>query len=185
MDDRYFRESDKKKKYGQWGKTQHQWFQRQLKGSKTPLWLANGGQFFVKAKFIPLKNGFKKQINESFIDDQASHFKELIKDIKEATQPVVFLSGDSHHSEINPIKEEKIGYKTYEITSSPVHSFIYRNKGKKEPPQEPSPIVKTKEHNYIVIDSQALGKTMDFEVFSLGVKQKEPFFDKKLKVLKK
>ena len=186
MDDRYFRESNKKKKYGQWGEVQHQWFQQQLKDSKTPVWLANGGQFFVKAKFIPLKNGFKKQINESFTDDQASHFKNLIKDIKEISRPVVFLSGDSHHSEINPIEKEILGYKTYEITSSPIHSFIYRNKkGQKDLPQTPSPIVKIKEHNYIVIDSQISEKNMDFEVFSLGVKQKKPFFQRKLKVSKK
>ena len=185
MDNRYFRESDKKKKYGQWGSLQHQWFQQQLKKSKTPLWLGNGGQFFIKARFVPLKNGSKKQINESFIDDQSSHFKSLVKDIKETPQPVVFLSGDSHHSEINSIEKEVLGYQTYEITSSPIHSFIYRNKTTKQPSQNPGQIAKVKEHNYIIIDSQVSGKTMNFEVFSMGVKQKKPFFGKKLKVSQK
>ncbi len=202
MDNRYFRESGKKKMYGQWGKVQHEWFREQLKKTKTPLWLGNGGQFFKKAKFIQLKNGFKKQINESFVDDQSTHFENLIMDIKKASRPVVFLSGDSHYSEITSIGKEVLGYETYEITSSPVHSFIYRNNTNsnranngtndnktnsntiKQTSHRPDPgqVAQIREHNYVVIDSRVMEKQISFKVFSMGVKQEKPFFRKTLKV---
>ena len=110
------------------------------------------------------------------------HFKNLIKDLKKAFQPVIFLSGDSHHSEINLIEKDILGYETYEITSSPVHSFIYRNNKETLIRENPGQLIKIKEHNYIVIDSRVSKKSVNFEVFSMGVKQKKPFFKKTLKV---
>ena len=188
MDNRYFRESNKNKKYGQWGKVQHKWFQQQLKDSKTPIWLGNGGQFFTKAQFTTLKNGFKKQINESFPDDHPIHFNMLVEDIRKTQQPVVFLSGDRHASEINHIEKSVLGYKSYEITSSPLHSFIYpttKNSSKKKAPwRNPKSLVHVREHNYVLIDSQSSKKNLKFQALSMGVIQKEPFFKKNLEVKK-
>lgn len=185
MDNRYFREPDSKKSFGQWGKTQHQWFKSQLKDSKKPVWIANGGQFFTKATFIKRKDGSKKQLNETFVYDHPKHFKTLIEDIKTSQTPVMFLSGDIHYSEITTIEKEMLGYQTYEITSSPIHSYIFRSKkGPESWLDNPRRLISTKEHNYVVVDSMVNEKGVSLNVESYGVKQAEPYFSQKLNVTK-
>lgn len=183
MDNRYFREPDPQNPYGHWGEKQHQWFREQLKEAKTPVYLANGGQFFTKATLVQQKKGKAKQINESFIDDHPKHFRGLIQDIKASPQPVVFLSGDIHYSEIAAIEKNFLGYKTYEITSSPIHSFIYRSPdGTESWLDNPRRIVSIKEHNFLLVDSRPKVKSIDIEVKSFGVKQDKPYFEKSLQV---
>lgn len=185
MDDRYFREPSSANPYGQWGKQQHQWFANQLKTATTPVWIANGGQFFTNATFVKKEDGTQKQINETFIKDHPAHFNQLLTDIKQAAYPVLFLSGDIHYSEIAEIEKPMLGYTTYEITSSPVHSYIYRDeKGQDTFLDNPRRIVAAKEYNYLVVDSSANGKNLKINVSSFGLKQSEPYFDKKLEVVR-
>ncbi len=179
MDDRYYRNPDAQSKYGQWGEAQHQWFRKQIKTATGPIWLANGGQFFTKATTITQDNGKKKQINETFVDDHPRHFKTLMNDIKQAKHPVVFLSGDIHYSEVVGIEPELLGYQTYEFTSSPLHSYIFRSKAG-EPESwldNPRRLISVKEHNYLLIDSEASSQGLSVRARSFGVKQKKPYFD--------
>ena len=183
MDNRYFREPDPNNPYGHWGEKQHKWFQEQLRGAKTPVFLANGGQFFTKATLVQEKKGKAKQINESFIDDHPKHFRGLIQDIKASPQPVVFLSGDIHYSEIANIEKNFLGYETYEITSSPLHSFIYRAPdGQESWLDNPRRIVSIKEHNFLLVNSRPQENSIDLDVKSYGVKQDKPYFEKTLRV---
>lgn len=185
MDNRYFREPDSKKSFGQWGKAQHQWFKKQLTKSQKPVWLANGGQFFTEATFRKRKDGSKKQLNETFSYDHPDHFKRLLADIKSAQEPVMFLSGDIHYSEISKIEQDILGYETFEITSSPVHSYIFRpKKGPEKWLKNPRRLVSVKEHNYVVIDSSIDKKQINLKVESFGVKQGPAYFSKSLTVNK-
>ncbi len=185
MDDRYYREPNGQAAYGQWGKKQHQWLEAKLKQSQKPVWLANGGQFFTKATVITREDGSKKQVNETFIDDHPKHFKNLMSDLKKASSPVVFLSGDIHYSEIVGIEKEMLGYQTYEVTSSPLHSYIFRSSGEQETwLDNPRRIVSTKEHNYLLVDSDVSKDGLNFNVRSYGVKQNQPYFEKTLTVKK-
>lgn len=185
MDNRYFREPSKKNPYGQWGKKQHAWFQKQLAESPEPIWLANGGQFFTKATYVTKKNGDKKQINETFVADHPKHFQKLLSEIKMAKQPVVFLSGDIHYSEVARVEKELLGYETYEITSSPVHSFIFRSKkGPEKWLDNPRRMVSVKEHNYLLIDSEVDKGKMNIKVQSFGIKQQGPYFQQQLNVVR-
>ena len=182
MDNRYFRDPSKTAPFGQWGKAQHQWFEKEIKEAKGPIWLANGGQFFTKATVVTRDDGSKKQLNETFIADHPEHFQKLLKDLKNVQPPVVFLSGDIHYSEIAKIEKDLLGYETFEITSSPIHSFIFRSDSDKESwLDNPRRIVSTKEHNYLVVDS-SLGEDLNIKVISKGVKKSSPYFSKKLVV---
>jgi alkaline phosphatase D len=183
MDDRYYREVDAKSPFGEWGKDQHKWFFKQIDQGQKPIWLANGGQFFTRATFAKSSHGKEKQINESFIDDYPTHFKMLLEDIKKVKSPILFLSGDIHYSEISQIDPNILGYKTYEISSSPIHSFIYREEiGPEKLLNNPNRILSVKEHNYMVIDSKALNGELEINIESYGVKQTKPYFEKKLKL---
>ncbi len=185
MDNRYFRDPVNTAPFGQWGKEQHQWFERQISESKSPIWLANGGQFFAKATVVERDNGTKKQVNESFVDDHPKHFKKLLQGLKGLKQPAIFLSGDIHYSEIAKIEKELLGYETYEITSSPIHSFIFRNNdGSESWLNNPRRIVSVKEHNYLVVDFEFNNK-IEINVKSFGVKQESPYFEQDLVVDKK
>ncbi len=185
MDSRYYREFNGNAAFGQWGKKQHQWLQKQLQDSDRPIWLANGVQFFTKATKVAQKDGSKKQINETFIDDHPVHFRTLMNDLKKSKSPVVFLSGDIHYSEIVGIEKEMLGYQTYEVTSSPLHSYIFRSEGKEESwLDNPRRLVSVKEHNYLLVESEVEDKELKFDVRSYGVKQSTPYFQKQLKVKK-
>lgn len=185
MDDRYYREPQgSNKNYAHWGKKQHQWFKNQILTATTPIWLANGDQFFTKATVVPQKNGSKKQVNETFVDDHPNHFKLLLQDLKKAKFPVVFLSGDIHYSEIASIEKPLLGYPTFEITSSPIHSYIFRSpKGTPETwLNNPRRLVSRKDHNYLVIQSKASPHSLNLDIKSYGVKQAQPYFQKHLKI---
>ena len=184
MDNRYNREPSKKAAFGQWGKAQHQWFKKQISQSQGPIWLANGGQFFTKATVITKKNGKKKQINETFVDDHPEHFKTLLSDLKTVKQPALFLSGDIHYSEIVGIEKEVLGYQTYEITSSPIHSYIFRSKkGPESWLDNPRRILSVKEHNYVVVESK-IDNGVKINAKSFGVGKSAPLFNKDLMVTK-
>ncbi len=183
MDNRYYREATPDHPLGQWGEKQNQWFKKQIQTSKDPIWLANGGQFFTKATFVPLDAKNKKQINESYIDDFPTYFKKLIENIKTTKAPVVFLSGDVHYSEISLIEPEVVGYKTYEITSSPLHSYIYRSPdGKESWLENPRRMLAAKDHNFLLIESTSKNQTLDLKIQSLGIKSSSPLFHTNLKV---
>jgi phosphodiesterase/alkaline phosphatase D-like protein len=186
MDDRYYREPNGPAKYGHWGKKQHQWLEKQIQTARGPIWLANGDQFFTKATVITRKDGSKKQVNETFVDDHPKHFEVLMQDLRKASQPVVFLSGDIHYSELVGIEKEVLGYPTYEVTSSPIHSYIFRStEGPETWLDNPRRLISIKEHNYLLIDSQVNNDVLEFKVHSYGVKQDKPYFEKSLQVQKK
>ena len=185
MDDRYYKDPKSSADYGQWGQRQHQWLNGQLKSDDGPIWLANGVQFFTKATVVTKKDGKKKQVNETFIDDYPNHFKTLMQDLQKATNPVVFLSGDIHYSEIVGIEKEVLGYPTFEVTSSPLHSYIFRSKGKEESwLDNPRRVISVKEHNYLLVESKVDQGELSFNVKSYGIKQSEPYFEKDLAVKK-
>ena len=182
LDNRYFRNSrGSKNTYAHWGKTQHKWLIDNLNKNDEPAWLINGGQFFAPPVLVDGRDGKKRQINETFMGDHPIHFKTLIRDLKKVTAPVIFSSGDIHFSELLEIEADKIGYKTYEITSSPLHSYIFRNKpGQPELWDNPRRIAGAKDHNYILVDSQLSSKGWVNKVRSFGIKREQPLFAKEL-----
>lgn len=71
-----------------------------------------GSQFFGKY--------LKK---DSFEGNFARNFEGLLNSIRKMNSRFSFISGDVHFSEVMRIEKEVLGYETFEITSSSIHSF--------------------------------------------------------------
>lgn len=174
MDDRSFRQPNKNQKkkelYGHWGEKQHQWLISALTSSPTPAWIFNGNQLF---------NGKALDFKETFEGNHATHFTKLIEDLKHISTPVVFSSGDIHFSEIMRIPQERLGYDTYEITSSSMHS--YRGSGWENPLRLPG--ASTLEYNFLVITSKPEPAGFNLNVKSVGLEEKS-YFEQSLKIKK-
>lgn len=126
MDNRFFRTANvndkrnrlrlSKVKYEtHWGKKQERWLFSQLQNSNTPSWLIDGGQFF--GAYLPW---------ESYEASHPNNFKKVfIKNIQKSKAAVAFISGDRHFFEFIKIPKQELGFTSYEITSSGIHTRLY------------------------------------------------------------
>ena len=125
LDNRTFREKNSKKEptaHSHLGKSQRKWLLGQLQKNPIPSWLILGGQFF--GGIYPWES-YEKNHPKSFIS-----FKE---DLKNIHQPLGFVSGDRHFSEVMKVYKKDIGQDTFEFTSSPFHTFLYGSPWDKYP----------------------------------------------------
>ncbi|MEK7358512.1 MAG: hypothetical protein AAB250_18855, partial [Bdellovibrionota bacterium] len=172
MDDRTFRQPNKNQQagetFGHWGQAQHEWLIERLRSDRSPAWIINGNQLF---------NGVSLTFKEAFEQNHAPEFVALIDQLKTIEAPVVFSSGDVHLSEIMRIPKERIGYETFEITSSSMHSFV--GSGWENPMRLSGAY--TREFNFVVVRSQASAGKLDLDVQSLGLAP-APYFSQRLSV---
>lgn len=153
MDGRYFRDTANTGGM-MWGSEQQELFLDMLAQNDRPSWIFNGSQFFGNYK-----------MEESF---QSNYFKNLIdvtRKISKVAAPVVFGSGDVHFSEVMSIEPRVLGYKTYELTSSCIHSFnlpatwIYGN-----PRRETG----TWKQNFMIVRSTVLDGGLKISSYATG-----------------
>lgn len=118
LDNRYFRSPNISPDAGSFhgedqshfGAETEKWLYHHLKNEKQPTYLLSGDQFFSGShKF------------ESYESNHPQSFKDFLKELKQVKVPIVFISGDRHILEIQNIEKQKIGYGTFEFTSSPMH----------------------------------------------------------------
>lgn len=154
MDDRYFRDEPGLSKGLHWGRDQQDHFLERLGENNKPSWIFNGSQFF---------GYYFKQ--ESLLKDYSANLKDILKKISRVSAPVVFGSGDVHFSEILELEPQVLGYKTFEFTSSSMHSLtlplgqIMRNDRRVE---------YSWHHNYLIINATATEKGLKTLTESYG-----------------
>ncbi len=169
MDDRSFRDAEGTNG-AYWGGTQINWLNSNLAGSKAPTWLMNGGQFF---------GGYLGK--DSYEGDYLREFQSVLKTLKEVEAPVMFMSGDVHFSEAMKIEKAILGYDTFELTSSSIHSattpFIDKRR------TNPRRVDSTWHHNFMVIDTASNGTQMNFRARACGAKL-QAYFDVKGSLLR-
>lgn len=174
LDDRYFRQPNKDQKvaekYAQWGEKQHNWVMNTLNSESSPAWLFNGNQFF---------SGVDLSYKESVQSNSPVHFQKILNDLKTVKAPVVMASGDIHFSEVMRIPSDKLGYETYEFTSSSMHS--YTGSGWDNPLRVPGAF--SKEFNFMLINSTSRDGGLDIDVESWGLAEK-PYFKNSFRVRK-
>lgn len=114
LDGRSFRQKpDSNYQYAMLGKEQEHWLYQLIKTTATDsIFLINGSQWFSDTG-----------VGESFNHDHHVNFLYLLNNLKSLGKKVVFISGDVHFSEILKVPENLLGYQTYEITSSAMHSL--------------------------------------------------------------
>jgi len=160
MDDRTFRQPDKDQKvkdpYGHWGQQQHAWLMKSLRSAPTPSWIFNGDQMF---------NGKSLGFKEDFEEDHSLHFTKFIDELKTVPAPIVFSSGDVHLTEIMRIPKERLGYETFEVTSSAMHSYL--GDGWDNPLRIPESYVR--EFNFVMIKSTPTANGFKLNTQSWGI----------------
>ncbi len=179
LDNRSFRSSPENQIQSHFGELQEKWLTRQLQKHKKPSWLISGGQFF--GGVYPW---------ESYERNHPQAFVKFKNRLKRFSQPLLFLSGDRHFSEIMRVFKTDIAQETFEITTSPLHSFLYPNHWKTYP--NPRQIVgKASMINYTVlkprvefIRKEDLGGNIKVQVTVYGV-GKKILFQENLTILGK
>lgn len=116
LDDRTFRDANDQKDGYHFGYQQSQWLFDSIKkfSNTNGVWLISGDQFF--GAYHPY---------ESFEGNHPERFNYFLNTLKEIGKKVVFISGDRHLVELMQIESEALGYTSYELTSSGIHSTIY------------------------------------------------------------
>jgi hypothetical protein len=141
---------------------------KNLTQSATPAWVINGNQMF-SGKGLGMK--------EAFEENHPRHFVKFINDLKDIKAPVIFGSGDVHFSEIMRVPRERIGYETYELSSSSMHSYV--GDGWDNPMRLPGAV--SLEFNFMLIRSHVEDGALDVDVQSVGLAP-TPYFEQHLKV---
>lgn len=157
-DDRSFRlEKGFKDRYAHWGKEQEVWILDLVKQNSGPTFLFNGSQVFPQMYF-----------KDSMSGDHPVQFNAVINELKNFSSKVIFASGDVHFSEISQIEKEVLGYPTFELTSSSIHSPCAPGVLHLIP--NPRRIVGASDRNYLIVKSTADGYGCKFTVTSHGSK---------------
>lgn len=165
MDNRSFREG---KTFGKthWGSAQEKWLFNSLENNKSPAWLMNGSQFF---------GGYR--MGWSYEGNHATSFKKMLARLKKIKAPVLFASGDVHYSEVMRVEKDHLGYESFEITSSSMHSNAKApKKGNKRR------ITSTGAYNFVIANTEVLESGLGLELKSIGSGSKTLFHIPSLKI---
>lgn len=153
MDDRYFR--DEALSGGMmWGSDQQEHTLELLDSDPRPAWFLNGSQFF--SSYLG---------NESFQKGFLPNLSDLTRKLRRTEAPVVFASGDVHFSEVLRIEPELLGYRTYEFTSSSIHSMNYPVSWYLKNPRRQN---HTWKHNFMIIRSEVQNHGLKTECYTVG-----------------
>ncbi|MEM7647480.1 MAG: alkaline phosphatase D family protein, partial [Pseudomonadota bacterium] len=164
LDNRSFRTRSGVRSESHFGEEQTQWLISHMKKQKGVQWLIGGGQFF---------GGYHRF--ESFQKNHPNDFKKFLQKLKALNKNVIFVSGDRHMSEVMKIPKDIFGRKSFEITSSPIHSKVYPGAIKKFPnPYQISGVDGV--WNYVLLTPQVREKQKQFEVQSVG-RQGQVYFE--------
>ena len=117
---------------------------------------------------------------EGFEENAPVEFASLTSKLSASKAPVVFGSGDVHLGEIMQIPAARLGYETFELTSSCMHSYT-SSTGWENPMRMPGAF--TIEFNFMVVSSRLVkdGGGLDIDVQCLGLAP-QPYFTKSLSV---
>lgn len=154
------------------GRENEQWLYKQMRSHSVPTFLIEGDQFF---------GGYHNY--ESYEGNHPNSFKTFLSKLKTFSQPVLFVSGDRHHTEIIKPPLSALGYQTYELTSSAIHSTRYANSFIKSP--SPNKLVGVAgEYNYMTVDLKKVEKkSITILVESFGLNNKK-FYSQTLNIKK-
>lgn len=148
----------KKSSETHFGSEQEQWLWQQLKKIQGPVFLISGNQWF--GAYHPF---------ESYEGNHPKSFKKFMADLAKTGARAVFIGGDRHNFELSRIEKSLLGYETYELISSPLHSNVYpSNWGDFPNPRQIAGAAQV--FNYSIVDSVVTGEALKFKVetYKLG-----------------
>ncbi len=154
MDDRTWRNKPGGGRH--WGDEQEAWLYSYIKANQNTSWLMNGSQFF----------GEYRKLSESFERDQPQDFKRVLGELAKLPAKVLFVSGDIHMSEVMRIEKEILGYESYELTSSSIHSFSFP--GNELLGKATRRITYANWLNFFIVDLSREGAVTELDLTSVG-----------------
>lgn len=146
LDDRSFRSAKNAKPETHFGKEQEDWILKTISKNKGVFWLISGDQFF---------GGYHHF--ESYEGNHPESFKKFIDSLSLKKKIVVFVSGDRHIAELMKIPKKKLGYTTYELTSSALHAKVFPD-SLKSIPNSLAVFNKDGEHNFLILTPREASK---------------------------
>lgn len=162
LDGRSFRDGPEDKNGHHLGDDQMKWVLKNADGGY-PNWLIMGDQFFGAYHRF-----------ESWERYHPKTLKQFLAGLRKLQAPSLFVSGDRHLSELMALEPKLIGYPSYEVTSSAIHSKVYPGSFEREPnPRQLEGIDGT--YNYIVVDSTRTDNGLLINFFAKGLGQKVIF----------
>lgn len=135
------------------GPAQDSWLDSTLQ--KRATWLLNGTMFFGAYGDF-----------ESFEGDFPVRFQELLDRVKAKGSLAAFISGDVHFSELMDIEAAKLGYATYELVSSSIHSITFPSHHDRF--QNPRRRVADSPHNFLIYEGGFSDDVMEGTVTCWG-----------------
>lgn len=146
LDDRSFRSAKGTKPETHFGKDQEEWIYKIIGKQKGVFWLISGDQFF---------GGYHHF--ESYEGDHPESFKKFVDKLALKKKIIVFVSGDRHIAELMKIPQKKLGYTTYELTSSALHAKVFPG-SLQSIPNSMAVFNKDGEHNFLIITPREASK---------------------------
>ncbi len=169
LDGRSFRETGHSpKRYAHWGEEQEKWALDLIDQHQGFVWIMTGTQIFPSMIF-----------KESVSKHHANNLNGFIDELRNRGTRAGFVSGDVHFSEISEIEDDFLGYRTYEFTSSSIHSTTFPGVPGIIPNKRR--IVSTGKRNYLLLNSEYDGSTMNIQVVSHS-EQNRTNFERELKI---
>ena len=96
---------------GFFGEDQINWMLQGVANNPNPTWILNGSPIFGR-----LEKTASYEVNAP------AELELFLKKVRSTGAPVIFGAGDLHYSEVSEIPKEYLGYKTFELVSSCMHS---------------------------------------------------------------
>lgn len=142
LDGRSFRQNPGSNlEHSMFGKDQEYWCYQMIQRHPGTTMLINGSQWFPNSG-----------VGESFNHDHNINFIKFLQNLKTLKKKIIFGSGDVHFSEIIKIPDHILGFQTYEITSSSMHSQNII--GAPQYFNSENSILSTWKHNYKLLEFQ-------------------------------
>jgi len=158
LDGRTFRDEPGRAGSKLLGSEQEEWLLEGVRG--VPTWLMSGSQFY---------GGYTGR--DSYEGPFSADFKELIAKLSVTPGLYCFASGDVHFSEVMDIEPAQLGYSTFELVSSSIHSYTFpghenrfRNRRRR---------AATSAHNFVIFEGRFDGGRIQGELVSYSATRAE------------
>ncbi len=138
---------------GPWGEDQMQWISDLIDSHDGFVWFCNGSQVFPKMIF-----------KESVSKEHPENLQKLVQLLKNKNCLAAFISGDVHFSELSQLESHELGYRSYELTSSSIHSLSFP--GVPDIIPNKRRIAATGKRNYLLVESIFRSRSLQFQVSS-------------------
>jgi len=160
MDNRSFRSPSSEKSPDEqthWGFAQENWLHQNLKDSLLPTWILNGDQIF---------GGYHRF--ESYERERPDSLATQLKVLGSLPQPILFLTGDRHLTEVMKIDAAGTALPTFEITTSPLHARTYPSHWEIAP--NPNQVEgRVEKFNYMIIEARNKGGSLSANLTSYSL----------------